>query len=222
MAPLASPLIGVIQIEKFAINMNGVDSEFSFDLVLLAQGGNRGAFDALVHHYRPALLALAFLRTREVADAEDIVQRVLLRLWENLPRLREPSALVAWLRTTCANVGNSGSSHTVPSYPWSTASQVATDPSSGPMAIALAREGHRELYEQLWKIPAANRIALLMYELGDYSYEEIAQFAGVPVTTVEGRIYRAKRQLRRSIKTERRLAPYSFSVEPTLTEGTQE
>ncbi len=51
-------------------------------------------------------------------------------------------------------------------------------------------------------LPEGNRLTLLMRIWGQSSYEEIAAFLNVPVTTIEGRIHRAKLQLRRLLRAE--------------------
>jgi hypothetical protein len=71
-----------------------------------------------------------------------------------------------------------------------------------PLDELLAREQQRSLRQALVALPVANRVALLMHVWGDYSYQEIAAFTGVPVTTVEGRIHRARRQLRGLLRDE--------------------
>ena len=55
--------------------------------VLLARKGDRAAFDQLVVHYRPVLLALTFLRTRDVCAAEDLVQQIFIQAWQKLLRV---------------------------------------------------------------------------------------------------------------------------------------
>jgi DNA-directed RNA polymerase specialized sigma24 family protein len=45
----------------------------------------------------------------------------------------------------------------------------------------------------------ANRLALLMHARDGMPYERIAAFLGVPISTIEGRIFRARQNLRRSL-----------------------
>ncbi|MCC6442706.1 MAG: RNA polymerase sigma factor [Armatimonadetes bacterium] len=76
------------------------------------------------------------------------------------------------------------------------------DPQPGPLEAALRRERERIVRKALLDLPEANRLALLLHVWGGYSYEEIAAFAEVPVTTVEGRIFRARAKLRRLLRSE--------------------
>jgi RNA polymerase sigma-70 factor (ECF subfamily) len=170
------------------------------DLVRRASRGDRAAFDALAGHYRAALLALAFLRTGHLDEAEDLAQEILAKAWEKLPTLRDPAAFVPWVKAVAANACNnwyrrSGFGSDSPLE--GEGESPFYDPAPQPLETVLKRERQRELHAALLQLPETNRTALMMHVWGGYSYGEIAAFTGVRVTTVEGRIYRAKRQLRR-------------------------
>jgi RNA polymerase sigma-70 factor (ECF subfamily) len=172
-------------------------------LVRRAQAGDREAFDRLAQHYRAVLRALAFLRTGDMQEAEDLAQDVLTRAWQKLPTLQDPALFLPWIKAIAANACNSWYRR---SRPWPDSLSIndrhPADPGLSPPAALLAREKQRELRQALAALPEANRLALMMHVWGGYSYEDIARVAGVQVSTVEGRIYRAKRQLRRLLLDE--------------------
>ncbi len=166
--------------------------------VLLACAGDRVAFDQLVHHYRPVLLALTFLRTRDLYEAEDLVQEILMRVWQKLPGLHQPALFLPWMKTIAANACSTWyrrSTLQTTSLDTEPACQFLADGAPKPLEIVLSGEKQRELHRVLLLLPQANRLALLMHVWGNYSYAEIAAFTEVRITTVEGRIYRAKRQM---------------------------
>jgi len=172
-------------------------------LVKRAQCGERDAFDTLVKPLRGALLGIAFVRSGDRQDAEDLAQDALTKAWRHIGDLRDPATFAFWLRSIlyreCATW------HRRPqSWPASLAELHAknqlTDRVLPPLAILLRRERDEELRVALRAISEENRTALLMSVWGDCTYQEIADFTGVPLTTVEGRIYRAKAQLRRSLR----------------------
>src|SRR5579884_1980638 len=173
--------------------------------VLLAGAGDRAAFDALVRHYRPVLLALTFLRTRNLYDAEDLVQEILLRVWQKLPGLHQPALFLPWMKTIAVNACRTWvrrRTAQTTSLDTESACQLLADGAPKPLETVLSGEKQRELHRALLQLPQANRLALLMHVWGDYSYAEIAAFTEVRVTTVEGRIYRAKRQLQPLLRDE--------------------
>jgi RNA polymerase sigma-70 factor (ECF subfamily) len=63
--------------------------------------------------------------------------------------------------------------------------------------LAVRREMMRQVRHALQRLPENNRLALIMHVLHGLPYQGIATSLGVPVTTVEGRIHRARRELRR-------------------------
>ena len=168
-------------------------------LVSRAQLGDRAAFDELARECRPLLFALAFLRTRQREEAEDLVQEVLMRAWQKLPGLSKRVSFLPWLRTVMANACISwyrGSRSRPISLSGGDAPEVAAR-SGHPLQDLLEQDRTRELHEALLTLPEANRLALLMHIWSDASYNDIATLTGVSASTVDGRIYRAKRQMRR-------------------------
>lgn len=167
-----------------------------------AQAGNRAAFNRLAAYYRPLLFALAFLRTSHREEAEDLVQEVLLKAWERLPSLNDLSLFLPWLKAITANACTTWYRRSrpvpLPLHEEGVAGLIADK--GRPLELLLQREQQRDLQQALLTIPEANRIALLMHVWGDASYEDIAASTGVPATTVEGRIYRARRQLDRLLR----------------------
>lgn len=173
--------------------------------VLLAGAGDRTAFDQLVCHYRPVLLALTFLRTRNLCEAEDLVQEILLRVWQKLPGLHQPALFLPWMKTITANACSTWYRRRpsqMTSLETEPACRFLEDAAPKPVEIVLSGEKQRELHRALLLLPQANRLALLMHVWGDYSYAEIAAFTEVRATTVEGRIYRAKRQMQYLLRDE--------------------
>ncbi|MDQ2688237.1 MAG: sigma-70 family RNA polymerase sigma factor [Armatimonadota bacterium] len=171
-------------------------------LVRQAQSGDRTAFDRLADRYRPLVRALTFVRTGDMAEAEDLAQDVLLRAWRKLPSLHDPARFLPWLRAIAANACHSWFRRARPASLSDPANERLSAAGPVPLDALLARERQRELRQALVALPDTNRTALLMHVWGEYSYEEIAAATGVRVTTIEGRIYRAKKQLRRLLRDE--------------------
>jgi len=72
-------------------------------LVLLARGGDRSAFDALVRKYAGVVRSLTAARLGRGGDAEDAAQDTFLRAFQQLPRLDDPERFAGWLSTIAVN-----------------------------------------------------------------------------------------------------------------------
>lgn len=169
-------------------------------LVKRAQSGNRYAFDTLVRLYRPVILGLAYLRSGSLEVADDLTQEVLARAWQSLPQLRNPAAFPAWIKTMTANICTNW--HGGPRAAYIREEPVyeaLIDRKPTPPDIVFAAESWREIGNALKALPASNRLALVMHVLEDMSYEEVSKLTGVPISTVDGRIRRARAQLKRLI-----------------------
>ena len=171
-----------------------------------ARKGDRAAFDWLAMRFRPLLFTVAFLRTGDSGEAEDLVQDALTQAWRRLPTLKDAAAFPAWVRAILVQGCNTwfrrGKGARIATRPLDEALLLAGDGTATPLARLLRRERERELHQALLTLPEANRIALLLHIWGGYTTAEIAALTGVLPSTVEGRIFRAKRQLRRRLKDE--------------------
>ena len=82
--------------------------EFDVDhlaaLLVTARSGRPGAFDQLIATCRPAVRRQARRRAWRPDDVDDIVQEVLIRLFENADDIREPRALLGWLSMVTSRV----------------------------------------------------------------------------------------------------------------------
>jgi len=172
------------------------------ELVRRAQGGERWAFDCLASRYRGMIRGMAFIRTRDDEAADDLTQEALAKAWEKLPSLLEPGAFRGWLQAITINACRNWSRGVKWPESLDDLPEPPPDPAPGPLDGLLALE-RRELWRRaLLAIPEANRLPLIMHVRGGQSYEEIARQLDVPVTTIEGRIHRARLQLRRLLRND--------------------
>jgi RNA polymerase sigma-70 factor (ECF subfamily) len=145
--------------------------------------------------YRPLLLAVALDRTGDPELARDIAQEAMELALRHLDRLREPAALPAWLRTIAINCCRQ---HVRRGRERPAGLAILPEQESEAVhRIAVRREMMRQVRRALRRLPENNRLALMLHVLHGLPYQQIAAALGVPVTTIEGRIHRARRELRR-------------------------
>ncbi|MFV2022402.1 RNA polymerase sigma factor [Micromonospora sp. LOL_023] len=163
------------------------------DLVSAAAAGDETAWAGLVHRYTPLVATVIRSHRLDPTDAADVNQTVWLRLVENLSRLRESSALPAWLVTTtrreCLRMLRLGR-RTQPFDPYdeSVDAHVGTlllvDPST-PDEDLLRAERSQALRDAFAELAVRCR-ELLTLLVGDppASYREIGERLGIPIGSV--------------------------------------
>ena len=159
--------------------------------------GDRDAFGVLVHKYQEMVYAYAFQKVRNEEDAQDITQEVFWRAYHHLYQLRHPHRFRSWLYTIMSNECKRRLVSVIKTRQRETALEDATeDVLRTEPAHTAPTEGWRvDLEQAISELADENRVAVLMFYMGDHSLKEISEFLGVSVNTVKGKLYRARQQL---------------------------
>ncbi len=189
----------------------GVRAGEAGDLLERVRRGDPAAFEEIARDQAPRLFRLAYRLTGRREDAEDLVQETLVRalpklrefegraqlstyliralanLWKNRLRSRSRSRIVEWFRAA----GRDNEPR-----------EVALDPADGaPSAFEqlAAAERAEQVRSAVLELEPSRRLTLLLREVEEMSYEEIAEMTRVPVGTVRSRLARARDDLRRRL-----------------------
>jgi RNA polymerase sigma-70 factor (ECF subfamily) len=164
-------------------------------------------FELLAMPHLDAAFRLARWLTGNTADAEDVVQDAYLRAFRYLDTFRGDNFRV-WLLSIVRNsfldwLKDNRSSRQL--FQPAPADLEPTDPSPGPEAMLLERVDSETLGNLMAQLPAEYREVLILREIEDLSYKEIAVVTGVPAGTVMSRLSRARLALRKAwIDNEKR------------------
>ena len=159
--------------------------------------------DAALPHLDDAY-SLARYLMRNPADAEDAVQECYLRALRHFDSYRGP-AMKPWLLAILRNVCNSEFARRgrqeIPTdfvEDESTADelQIWQEPTSSPETAMVRRQDGDTIRRLVAALPQPFREAIVLREINDLSYHEIAKVAGIPVGTVMSRLARARSMLR--------------------------
>jgi RNA polymerase sigma factor (sigma-70 family) len=150
------------------------------------------------------LYTLARYLMRNATDADDAVQECYLRALRHFDSYRGP-AMKPWLLAILRNVCNAEfarrSKEGVPTdYAEDEAPAEETplwqEPQASPEKLILRQQDSATIRRLVAALPAPFREAIVLREINDLSYQEIAEVAGVPVGTVMSRLARARAMLR--------------------------
>ncbi len=158
---------------------------------------DRRAFEALVARHAERAFGLVFRIMRNHADADEIVQEALLRVWVNAPRWRPQAAFRTWLYRVLVNLCLDRRRH-APFAALDAAGDPA-DPSADAAARVEADQTARLVAAGLADLPERQRVALVLTYYEGLSNAETAAVMATSVGSVEALLVRAKRALRQSL-----------------------
>jgi RNA polymerase sigma-70 factor (ECF subfamily) len=169
-------------------------------LVRAAAAGDTEAFGELVRRYQAQVVNLArALAVR--ADAEDLAQETFVRAFRGIRRFRAESTFKTWLYRVALNVVRSHAAERG-RWAWLWGSSLDARPRDVPAATAPGpgieeRLVRRDAIDRaLAALPLNLRTAVVLRDVQGFDYKEIAMLLGVPIGTVESRIFRARQRLK--------------------------
>jgi RNA polymerase sigma-70 factor (ECF subfamily) len=149
----------------------------------------------LLPHLR-SLFGAAYRMTGNAHDAEDLVQETFLRAHKALDRFESGTNARAWLHTILQRVRTDA--YRRRKRRPETIELVGEGPEVAPAQNAMA-SGYEDLERALAGLPEAFRTAVVLRDLQELSYAEIAAALAVPVGTVMSRIHRGRALLREAL-----------------------
>lgn len=153
-------------------------------------------FEALVLPWLDAAYNLARWLARNDADAQDVVQESLLRALRYFGSFRGGDArvwLLAIVRNTCYSLHGRREDH---HEALDEEALALADQGPSPEAVTLLAVDVGSLQEALERLPPPLREVLVLRELEECSYKEIAAVTGQKIGTVMSRLARARERLR--------------------------
>jgi RNA polymerase sigma-70 factor, ECF subfamily len=175
------------------------------DLVRLAQRGDASAFGRLIHGRLSRLHASAVLIVRDAELGQDAVQDALVEAWRDLPGLRDPARLDAWLHRllirACYRVARSHRRRRVLEIP------MAYDSD----AVSPARDldtvvDRHDLERAFAHLSAEHRAILVLAYYADLPLVDVAAALEIPLGTAKSRLSRATNAFRAASAADARAA----------------
>lgn len=169
------------------------------ELVLRAQRGDSRAFETIVAAHWETGFRLAYVITRNAADAEDAAQEALLKAWRALDRFRASEPVRPWLLRIVANEARNRRRATGRRLRLAARARDREPrgaAGAAPEQLVVAEEERRRLLADLAQLPDRLRLVLTCRFLLGLSEAETAAALGVRPGTVKSRTARALERLR--------------------------
>lgn len=183
-------------------------------LVRLAAAGDAGAFAQLVERYEDKVYSLAFRVCANPEDAADAAQEAFLSAWRGLPSFRGEAGFSTWIYRLTVNAAvdclrrNRNQRGQISLDDGEIGLPDPADPAPGPQELAEGGELRAAVAGALRQLSDDHRQALVLRELRQLSYEEIAAILALDLGTVKSRISRARAALRKILLQDGNLSGY--------------
>lgn len=175
-------------------------------LIEMARSGDRAALSELITRYERKAYNLAFRLMGNYADASDAAQEALVRIYTHLHHFRGDSAFSTWLfrivtntcldelrrrgRLRCTSLDDPGPNDD------GTLPRQTVDDHESPVDLAERHEIQAVVQRAIHQLPEEYRVVVVLRDLQDYSYHEMAELLGTSVGTIKSRLHRARHALR--------------------------
>ena len=162
------------------------------------------AFESIFTRYYPLVYRLAYRYVGQVDEAEDIAQEVFMRFYHLPPLATNEAQQRAWLCRVAINLGlnvlRKRKSRFEQEMHIDTVAQESLLDSAeerNPERFVLAGEQAERVRSILAQLPERQQVCLMLRSIG-FSYEEIAEATGIPITSIGSVLARAMQAFRRS------------------------
>ena len=175
-------------------------------LVAAAQGGDRNALDQLLRLHYDRIHAVCRRVAGGTRDADDACQEALIKITRNLPRFDGRSSFSTWAYRIATNASldelrkrkRRPALHTVRDGDDTDRAAEVVDPQAE-MRVQHVTD-RLILDDALTELPEDLRAAVVLRDVADLDYREIAQVLDIPVGTVKSRIARGRRALAKHLR----------------------
>jgi RNA polymerase sigma-70 factor (ECF subfamily) len=177
-------------------NPPGFDGDAT--LVTAVAAGDADAFEELVRKYERPVLSTAYRYLGDRVAAEDAAQDIFLKVWRSAQSFKGKSSFSTWLFRIAVNhcLNFRAKRRRRRAEPLS---DEVPDARPGP-AEHFEEDAKSELVrEAVAELPGKQRIALILSKFEGRSYKEIARIMGVSLASVESLVFRAKRNLKKTL-----------------------
>jgi len=179
-------------------------------LVEALRSGSEAAYEELIARFQQPVYALALRLLDDQGEACDVVQEVFLKVFRNVGSFRSQSSLKTWMYRITVNEAHNARrwffrhrrrevelDHSAEdARDWK---EIIPDHGRSPYDVALDHEQHVMIDEALQRINPIFRESVVLRDIMDLSYEEIAGVLGVSLGTVKSRILRGREALREKL-----------------------
>ena len=194
------------------LDENALNTGLENELVKQALDGDQKAYRILFENHKQAIYHIIVKIVRNNEEAQDLVQETFIKAFSSLKSYNPTYRFTTWLYKIAAN---SSIDHIRKRKLQTFSLDQPVDTKDGQLSVEVpdmsyhperdlsAKRQNLSISEAIDSLPEKYRQVIVKRHQEDKSYEEIAEFLGVPVGTVKARIFRARELLKKKLKSLR-------------------
>ena len=182
----------------------GPEESLTIGLVAKSKKGDAVAMELLIKRYQPRMAGFVFVWVGDGQAVDDLCQTIFYKMLLGLPRLEDDEKFESWLfriaRNACFDYLRRRRLQRI-FVPWQSGDHEFA---SAPESTADAADDHRlDIFRRaLLRLPRKQRELVALLQDDRLSYEQLAAITNSSVNAVKSRLFRARRQLRKSMRDD--------------------
>ena len=178
------------------------------ELVQLLQHGQKEAFTKLVSKWQHPMYTFCYRQLGETALAEEATQDIFIKVYTSIHGFRSESKFSTWLYRIATNhcINLNERHHRRHRNQHDSFEDMHNQPSTKdtPLQDLEQKDFKHRLQQALNQLPEEHRVLLILRDLQDCSYDEIAEITQLNIGTIKSRIHRGRNNLRQILSGEQR------------------
>lgn len=170
------------------------------ELIESVLAGNKQAYAQIIDQYKNQLYALVLRMTKNPQTAQDFVQEIFIKVYQQLGKYDNKGSFSSWLYRVAINYCMD--EFRKKSYQMK---QVEIDDEqvinpNNPEIVFLKKEKSRQLEKLIAMLPEDERLIILLRFVNELSYQEISELLTISISDVRNKLHRAKKKMRMTVK----------------------
>ena len=180
------------------------------EMIARCKKGDREAFNKLMETYQKQVFNISYGMLSDYEDASDAAQEVFVKVWRSIAGFKGEASFKTWLYRICANVCNDilrkrqRRGMTVSLDDDSSAAELLSELPTPEDSLEV-NERQRLVRRAIDSLSNEFITVIVLSELQQLSYEEVANVLKIPTGTVKSRLNRARNALRKKLSDKREL-----------------
>jgi RNA polymerase sigma-70 factor (ECF subfamily) len=184
------------------------DERATVGLIAQSRNGDAAAMEALIRYYQPRIAGFVFACLGDGQAVDDMCQTIFYKMLLGLPRLDDEGKFESWLfriaRNACVDYLRRRRLRRI-FVPWKSGDDqlAAAEPMAEPVPESTPERRIDTFRRALMTLPKKQRELVALLQDKRLSYEQLAAITNTSVSSVKSRLFRARRQLRKTMRDDR-------------------